>query len=68
MAQTSKTIRKAYDTKTYRQYGWRVRRNSELCEKLEDFKLTQGASLNWLVNSLLAKHFEVPMPDAHNDM
>jgi predicted HicB family RNase H-like nuclease len=67
MAQTSKAIREAYNTKTYRSFTFRVRKNSELCERMEKTVATPGASLNYLIAKLLAEHYNVPLPEAHND-
>ena len=67
MAQTKKSIREAYNIKTYRQFGWRVRRNTELCEAIEKTLITKGASLNYIITQQLAKFYDVPMPDPDLD-
>jgi len=67
MAQTSKAIRDAYDSRTYKQIKVRVRRNSELCEAIEKTMDTKGASLNFIITKLLAAHYGVPMPEPHLD-
>jgi len=68
MAQTSKAKREAYNAKTYKKYAFRVRRKSELYEKLEQAISKPGVSLNHIVNGLLAENYGVPMPEAHNDL
>jgi predicted HicB family RNase H-like nuclease len=68
MAQTNKKIRDAYNAKTYKQYAFRVRRKSELYEKLEEAASNKQASVNWIVCKLLSDYYEVPMPEAHNDL
>jgi len=67
MAQTNRVIREAYNTKTYREYKLRVRRNSELCQAIEKTMDTKGASLNFIITKLLAAHYGVPMPEPHLD-
>ena len=67
MAQTKQSIRDAYNAKTYRQFKFKVRKGSTLYDKLDDFISTKGTSLNFLVCKLLAEHFDVPPPLAHND-
>jgi hypothetical protein len=62
MAQTSKAKREAYNAKTYRQFGWRVRRNSELCEAIEQTLATKDVSLNHIITQQLAKFYGVPIP------
>ena len=67
MAQTAKAIRRAYDAKTYRRFNWRVRKNSELCEKIEQAIAAKGISLNHIITKQLADFFKVPMPEPHMD-
>jgi len=66
MAQTKKAIREAYNAKTYRKFGLRVRRDSDLCKCLEQTMRTKDASLNQIITSLLAVHYGVPMPEPPN--
>ena len=69
MAQTNKAIREAYNAKTYRQFGFRVRRNSELCTAMEaTANAKDGRSLNFIITKLLAEHYGVPVPEAWNDL
>ena len=68
MAQTSKAKREAYNAKTYKKYAFRVRRKSELYEKLEQAASNKQSSVNWIVCKLLSDHYGVPMPEAHNDL
>ena len=67
MAQTSKAIREAYNAKTYRTFSFRVRKNSDLCEKLENVIATKHESLNHIINQKLAEHYDVPMPEARQE-
>jgi len=66
MAQTAKAIREAYNAKTYRNFTYRVRRNSELCEKIEQTIGTKGASMNHIITKALADFYDVPIPEPHN--
>jgi len=63
MAQTKKEIREAYNARTYREFRLRVRRNSELCARIEATAQTKGVSLNHTITELLSAHYGVPMPD-----
>jgi len=67
MAQTSKAKRAEYDAKTYRTFSFRVRKKSELCEKLENVVSSKHGSLNHIINEKLAEHYDVPMPEAWRD-
>ena len=67
MAQTRKAIREAYNAKAYRDFKWRVRRNSDLCAEIEKTLATKGASLNHIMTKLLAEHYGVSMPEPHLD-
>ena len=68
MAQTAKAIREAYNAKAYRKFNWRVRRNSELCEAIEQAIAAKGVSLNHIITKQLAQYFDVPMPAPHLDV
>jgi predicted HicB family RNase H-like nuclease len=68
MAQTKKANRKEYDTRTYKQYNFKVRRKSELYEKIEAAKDVKGVSLNYIITQQMAKYFDCPMPEPHLDV
>lgn len=57
MAQTSKEIREAYNKKTYRQYNFRVRRDSELYQWIEGYR-ESGNAINMLVIQQLEEYFQ----------
>jgi len=57
MAQTRKEIREAYNKKTYKQYNFRVRRDSDLYKFLEEWK-NAGNSVNELTVQRLNEHYK----------
>jgi hypothetical protein len=57
VAQTRKDIREAYNKKAYKQYNFRVRRDSELFRWLEQYK-DDGNAVNELVIQRLEIHFK----------
>lgn len=57
MAQTRKEIREAYNKKAYRQYNFRIRRDSELQRWIEEYK-DAGNAINELVVQKLTEHFK----------
>ena len=57
MAQTSKAKREAYNKKAYKQYNFRVRRDSELHRIMEAYK-AEGNAINELITQQLEKHFK----------
>jgi len=57
MAQTRKEIRDAYNRKAYKQYNFRVRRDSDLFKFLEGWK-EAGNSVNELVVTKLTDHYK----------
>jgi len=67
MAQTQKSIRQAYNNKTYREFKIRVRRNSDLCVAMESTLSKKGASLNFIVTKLLADFYDVSFPESFLD-
>jgi hypothetical protein len=57
MAQTRKDIREAYNKKAYKQYNFRVRKDSDLCRWLEEYK-DGGNAINELIVQRLEAHFK----------
>jgi len=57
MGKTSTKIKDRYNEAAYARYTIRVRKDSELYEKIEEFKSKKGTSLNLIVRKLLHKHF-----------
>ena len=52
---------KRYNKKTYSNYMFRVRKDSELEVKIQSM-IAEGHSLNWLLTELICNHLGVPMP------
>jgi len=50
------------NAKTYTDYRFRVRKDSELAKLLEDHLENGEVSLNFLISELLCKHFECKLP------
>jgi len=67
MAQTSKHIRIAYNTKAYQAHKYQVRRYSDLNRRIVEYKQA-GHSLNYLITKLLCDHFDEPFPHPELDV
>ena len=52
---------KKYNKATYANHMFRVRKDSQLEEKIQEM-IAQGHSLNWLLTELICKHLDVPIP------
>ena len=52
---------KRYNKKTYSNYMFRVRKDSQLEVKIQSM-IAEGHSLNWLLTELICNHLSVPMP------
>jgi len=57
MGKTSSKVKDRYNAKTYRGYGLRVRKDTPLNCKMEEY-IKSGKSLNGLLNILLEEYFK----------
>ena len=55
---TSTTAKDKYNERTYARYTIRIRKDSTLYDKIEEFTSKKDSSLNYLVIKLLEKHFK----------
>ena len=59
MGKTSSLSKSKYNKNAYSTYLIRIRKDSMLNIKIEEFMSSKGTSLNYLITKLLAKHFDV---------
>ena len=64
---TSTESKRRYNKTTYTSHLYVFRKNSELAERILEFKSHKGTSLNYLITKLLSKHFDVPIPIPETD-
>lgn len=57
MGKTSTKSKDKYNKAAYASYLIRVRKDSELYEKIEEFMSKKGSSLNYITRKLLHEHF-----------
>jgi len=55
------TSTKKYNKSAYANHMFRVRKDSQLEEKIQSM-IAEGHSLNWLLTELICSHFNVPIP------
>lgn len=59
MGKTSTKSRDKYNERVYARYTVRIRKDTELYEKVEQFMAKSGTSLNHVVNKLLSDFFSL---------
>ena len=59
MGKTSTKSKDKYNEETYARYTIRIKKDSELYEKIEEFMSHKGTSLNYVVIKVLSKFFNV---------
>jgi hypothetical protein len=59
---TSTESKRNYNKKVYTTHLYSYRTNSDLGERIREFKAEKGTSMNFLITKLLAEHFEVSIP------
>ena len=59
MGKTSTKLKDKYNEYTYARYTIRIKKDSELYEKIEEFMSKKGTSLNYVVIQKLSEFFEV---------
>jgi len=59
MGKTSTLSKDKYNKAAYSYYTLRIRKDSLLNDRIEEFMSKKGTSLNYLLTKLLAKHFDV---------
>jgi len=64
---TSNESKAKYDKNTYATHLYKYRKNSELGQRIKEFKSKKGTSFNFLVTKLLCEHFDVPFPHPETD-
>lgn len=64
---TSTEAKRKYNKGAYATHLYAYRKNSEFAARIQEFKAQKGTSLNYLITSLLAKHFDVPIPSPDMD-
>ena len=61
MHNDSKRVQK-YNSDTYKHFTFRVRSDTPLADKLEEYLADGEYSINFLITKLLCEHFEVKLP------
>ena len=64
---TSQASKDKYNQKIYKQYIVRVRKNTDLYNKIERFNSKKGTSLNYVITKLLCGFFNVEYPASYNE-
>ena len=63
---TSTEKKRKYNQKAYATHLYSYRKESDLADKIKEFKAHKGTSLNALITKLLAEHFDVNIPTPDN--
>ena len=59
LRKTNTRLKDEYNEREYARYTLRIRKDSDLYERLEKFMGRKGTSLNYLVTKLLKEYFYV---------
>ena len=65
---SSNEAKRRYNKDAYATHLYAYRKNSELGERIREFKSRKGTSLNYLITKLLCDRFDAPMPIPETDM
>ena len=65
-SKTSTEAKRKYNQKAYVTHLYSYRKESDLSDKIQEFKAKKGTSLNSLITELLADHFDVNIPTPDN--
>jgi predicted HicB family RNase H-like nuclease len=59
LSNTSSKAKDKYNENAYSRYTLRIRKDSDLHDRIEIFMSKNGTSLNYLIIKLLSEHFEI---------